>query len=100
MKRKLPTVPFDPDKSIVKHRFGNVKRSHIVAEGVPLAKLIKRELNDEPEIVMLSKTRTLAAEKFRRLKTTLVNEQDGGPQVIVVTSTAPSEGAPLEMTMT
>lgn len=63
--------------------------------GVPLAKLIKRQLNDEPEIVMLSKSRSLAAEQFRRLKTVLANEKGGGPQIIVVTSTAPSEGKSL-----
>jgi len=66
-----------------------------ITAGVPLTKLIKRELTDDPEIVMLSRSRSLAAEKFRRLKTTLANEEDGGPQVIVVTSTAPSEGKSL-----
>jgi receptor protein-tyrosine kinase/non-specific protein-tyrosine kinase len=69
-----------------------------LTDGVPLAKLIKRELNDKPEIVMLSKSRSLAAEKFRRLKTTLANEEGGGPQVIIVTSTAPSEGKSLVAT--
>jgi len=66
--------------------------------GVPLTKLIKRELVDAPEIVMLGKNRSLAAEKFRRLKTTLANSQDGGPQVIVLTSTGPSEGKSLVST--
>ena len=60
--------------------------------GVPLTKLIKRELVDAPDIVMLGKSRSLAAEKFQRLKTTLANDEGGGPQVIVVTSTGPSEG--------
>jgi capsular exopolysaccharide synthesis family protein len=60
--------------------------------GVPLAKLIKRKLNDAPEIVMLSKPRSVGAEKFRRLKTVLTNESIGNPQVIVLTSGGPNEG--------
>jgi len=68
------------------------KPAEKLTAGVPLTQLIKRRLNDEPEIVMLSKSRSPAAEKFRRLKTVLANEEGGGPQVIVVTSAAPSEG--------
>ena len=63
--------------------------------GVPLTKLIQRELIDQPAVVMLSNSRSLAAEKFRRLKTMLVNEEGGGPQILVVTSTAPAEGKSL-----
>ena len=63
--------------------------------GVPLTKLIQRELSDRAEIVMISRTRSLAAEKFRRLKTMLVNEKGGGPQVIVITSSSPAEGKSL-----
>lgn len=73
----------------------NDKPSEKLTAGVPLVKLIKRELLEEPEIVMLSRGRSLAAEKFRRLKTILANEEGGGPQVIVVTSTGPSEGKSL-----
>jgi len=62
-----------------------------VVEGVPLAKLIKRAIKPEPEIVMLTARRSIHAEKFRRLKTTLVHMQPQ-PHVIVVTSGAPSEG--------
>ncbi len=60
--------------------------------GVPLAKLIKRRLSDDPELMMLNQARSVGAEKFRRLKTILLNEADPVPQIIVVTSAAPSEG--------
>lgn len=63
-----------------------------LAAGIPLAKVIKRELVAPPEIVMLSHQRSLGAEKFRRLRTTLDNEEHGCPQVIVVTSPGPAEG--------
>lgn len=63
-----------------------------VTEGVPLVKLIKRKLAAEPEIVMLSEPRSVAAEKIRRLKTILANAENGGPQVLVVTSAGPEEG--------
>lgn len=64
-------------------------------EGVPLVKLIKRKIVAEPELVMLSKLRSVAAEKFRRLKTVLANAENGGPQVIVITSAGPEEGKSL-----
>jgi receptor protein-tyrosine kinase/non-specific protein-tyrosine kinase len=60
--------------------------------GVPLPKLIKRRLTSNPELVMLADHRSVTAERFRRLKTMLQHGADGGPQVIVVTSAAPSEG--------
>ena len=65
-----------------------------VAEGVPLAKLIKRKLLPRPELVMLSEKRSVWAERFHRLRTVLVNseQQDEPTQVIVVTSAAPEEG--------
>jgi capsular exopolysaccharide synthesis family protein len=66
--------------------------------GVPLARLIKRRMRDAPEIVMLSQARSVSAEKFRRLKTVLSNDPQGGPQVIVVTSPAPAEGKTLVST--
>lgn len=60
--------------------------------GVPLVELIKRKLRVGPEIVMVSQPRSMAAERFRRLKTVLVNEEGGGPGVLVVTSAGPGEG--------
>jgi capsular exopolysaccharide synthesis family protein len=66
--------------------------------GVPLAKLIKRKLLNVPDIVMLNQSRSMAAEKFRRLKTILSNDPEDGPQIIVVTSAAPAEGKTLVST--
>ena len=60
--------------------------------GVPLTQLIKRKLVNAHEIVMLSRPRSLAAEKLRRLKTMLVNDKSAPNQVILVTSPSPSEG--------
>ena len=60
--------------------------------GVPLAKLIRRKLATDPELVMLTDSRSLAAEKFRRLRTILEKQGEGSPQAIVVTSSIPSEG--------
>jgi capsular exopolysaccharide synthesis family protein len=67
-------------------------RPNKFTEGVPLVKLIKRRFVDDPEIVMLSKVRSVAAEKFRRLKTMLANAENGGPQILVITSAGPEEG--------
>jgi capsular exopolysaccharide synthesis family protein len=66
-----------------------------VTEGVPLVKLIKRKLATDPELVMLSEPRSVAAEKIRRLKTILANAENGGPQVLVITSAGPEEGKSL-----
>jgi capsular exopolysaccharide synthesis family protein len=63
-----------------------------VTVGVPLAKLIKRKIIESPEVVMLARTRSVGAERFRRLKTILVNQYRDEAQVIVVTSGAPEEG--------
>lgn len=63
-----------------------------VAVGVPLAKLIKRKLVESPDIVMLGHVRSLGAERFRRLKTILVNRYQESAQVLVVTSAIPGEG--------
>ncbi|HKQ61388.1 MAG TPA: CpsD/CapB family tyrosine-protein kinase [Candidatus Polarisedimenticolaceae bacterium] len=63
-----------------------------VTVGVPLAKLIKRKLVESPDIVMLGPTRSLGAERFRRLKTILVNRFPDSAQVLVVTSAIPGEG--------
>jgi len=66
--------------------------------GVPLAKLIKRKLTKAPDLVMLSQARSISAEKFRRLKTLLMNDPEDGPQVMVVSSAAPAEGKTLVST--
>jgi capsular exopolysaccharide synthesis family protein len=63
-----------------------------VTAGVPLARLIKRKLTRSSDVVLLEKPRSVAAERFRRLRTLLANMPDGGPQVIVVTSAGPDEG--------
>jgi capsular exopolysaccharide synthesis family protein len=68
--------------------------SEMITAGVPLAKLIKRKVAETPELVMLSRVRSMAAEKFRRLKTVLYNDPKG-PQVLVVTSAGPGEGKSL-----
>lgn len=60
--------------------------------GVPLPKLIKRRLIDAPEIVLLSRPRSLGAERFRRLRSQLRGGSEEGPQILVVTSASPSEG--------
>jgi capsular exopolysaccharide synthesis family protein len=66
-----------------------------ITAGVPLVKLIKRKIVKAPEVVMLNQAHSLAAERFRRLKTTLLNEQGDSIQVIVVTSSGPGEGKSL-----
>jgi capsular exopolysaccharide synthesis family protein len=66
--------------------------------GVPLAKVITRKLSGIPEIVMVSMPRSAAAERFRRLKTSLINQSEGTPQVIVVTSPGQGEGKSLVAT--
>ena len=62
-----------------------------VAQGVPLSQLIKRELVPAPEVVMFSDPQSIHAERFRRLKTTLVHQGDE-VNVVVVSSGAPGEG--------
>ncbi len=66
-----------------------------VAAGVPLGKIFPRELVITPEIVMVEAPRSAAAERFRRLKTLLVNDATEEPNVIVVTSALPAEGKSL-----
>ena len=60
--------------------------------GVPLARVIPRELEHGEEAVMLSAPRSLAAERFRRLSSVLEGDGKGQEQVIVVTSGIPAEG--------
>ena len=66
-----------------------------LTSGVPLVKLIKRKLINSPELVMLGAKHSVAAERFRRLKARLVNEQDESLGIIVITSAAPGEGKSL-----
>ena len=61
-------------------------------EGVPLARLIKRELRKSPEIVMTEGPRTPAAERFRRLRSLIHHDHQESPQVILITSALPGEG--------
>src|SRR5580765_2400192 len=66
-----------------------------VAAGIPLGKLIPRELTITPEVIMVNSPRSPGAERFRRLKTILLHDPQDEPQVIVVTSALPSEGKSL-----
>lgn len=75
----------------VPDRFERPQNSGKIVSGVPLARIIKRRLVERPEIVMLGRS-SIHAERFRRLKTSLATLPEGAPQVIVVTSGAPSEG--------
>jgi capsular exopolysaccharide synthesis family protein len=60
--------------------------------GVPLGQVVPRTLAVSPAVVMLDQSRSIAAEKFWRLKVRLVNEYKDALRVIVVTSPAPREG--------
>jgi protein-tyrosine kinase len=66
-----------------------------IAAGIPLGKLIPRELCITSEVVMVSAPRSAAAERFRRLKTVLIHDPQQEPQVIIVTSALPGEGKSL-----
>jgi len=95
MKRRSP-IKFRLGKEAASGNVGAVRspvdRSSPIAQGVPLARLIKRELVPAPELVMLSQPRSIHAERFRRLKTTLAHLQEAELRVIVVSSGAPEEG--------
>ena len=67
-------------------------KQRVMAEGVPLALLYKRELKLSPGLVMLSQPRSVHAERIRRLKTTLAHQYGDDLKVIVVTSSVPGEG--------
>jgi capsular exopolysaccharide synthesis family protein len=54
--------------------------------------LVEREFVSTPELAMIHEPRSIGAEKFRRLKTSLVYQTSRPIQVVVVTSGAPSEG--------
>jgi capsular exopolysaccharide synthesis family protein len=66
-----------------------------LAVGVPLSRIIPRQLVDSPEVVMRSAARSIAAERFRRLKTLVEHNENGPNHVIVVTSATPGEGKSL-----
>lgn len=66
--------------------------SELRAVGVPLARIVSRELVDSREILFRGTAVSPAAERFRRLKAILSREPSGGPQVIVVTSAIPGDG--------
>jgi capsular exopolysaccharide synthesis family protein len=70
---------------------GSVPEGAKLTAGVPLPKLIKRKMLESPELVLLGQPRSVAAERFRRLKTILLHAEPP-PQVVVVTSAAPNEG--------
>lgn len=71
---------------------GDPPAGEVVAQGVPLPKLIKRRLEPRPELVMISQPRSIYAERFRRLKTTLVSLGGEDLRVLIVTSGVPNEG--------
>ena len=70
-------------------------RSEDFAVGVPLAQVVPRTLEVSPTVVMLDQPRSVPAEKFRRLKTRLLNDYKDTLQLLVVTSPAPREGKSL-----
>jgi capsular exopolysaccharide synthesis family protein len=61
-----------------------------LAAGVPLGQVVPRKIEPAPELVMLADPRSVAAERFRRLKTVMDHKE--APQVIVVCSAIPGEG--------
>ncbi len=67
------------------------KKEDLVA-GVPLSRVIPRKLSEAGDVVMLSQPHSVAAEKFRRLKTQLARDGENESQVILITSAAPEEG--------
>ena len=87
--RGVPGMGRDSDSSATGNNGAKKKK---MTAGVPLAKLIKRKLANVPEIVLLNKPRSVAAERFRRLRTVLANLADGSPSVIVVTSAGSNDG--------
>jgi len=70
---------------------GPIKREPL-AEGVPLSHMKPNKLATSAELVMLSQPRSVHAERFRRLTTTLVHRHSGSAQVIAITSGLPGEG--------
>ncbi len=63
-----------------------------LAEGVPLGQFYRRELRPSPQLAMLSQPQSAIAERFRRLRTTLMSRYAESSSVLVVTSSVPGEG--------
>lgn len=63
--------------------------------GVPLGRIVPRRLVPPPGLVLLEKERSVAAERFRRLKAILAHDRGSAPQVVVVTSANAGEGKSL-----
>jgi capsular exopolysaccharide synthesis family protein len=68
----------------------DVNKLDRLAVGVPLGQVVPRRVDPVAEMVMLADPRSVAAERFRRLKTIL--DQKEAPQVVVVCSAIPGEG--------
>lgn len=66
-------------------------RDDSVASGVPLSMIIKREFVESESLPALTNRRSMATERFRRLRTSLINQYPD-VRVIVVTSASPGEG--------
>ena len=60
--------------------------------GAPRGELVPRSIKETPDVVMLTQRSSVAAERFRRLKTRLVNESKNDERVLSITSAAPDEG--------
>jgi len=91
MKMKMP-IPA-PEAGAASQQ--NPKAQEKFSVGVPLARIVPRELKLTPELALVNEPRSAAAEHFRRLKTLLLHRDEGAPQVILVTSATPSEGKSL-----
>jgi len=63
-----------------------------LGEAMPLTQISKSKLATSPDLVMLSQPRSVHAERFRRLTTTLVHRHGSSAQVIGITSGLPGEG--------
>ena len=86
-----PDQRFD-DPLRTKVRRLDLRDDEPVAVGVPLPKMIKRRLKPCPELTVLHEARSVAAERFRQLRTVIARQSTGAQQVIVVTSGIPGDG--------
>jgi capsular exopolysaccharide synthesis family protein len=88
-----PRVSTRPEKETAPDRDRRIPEDgEPAAEDAPLNRIDKQDLADAPELVMLSQPRSIHAERFRRLTTTIVHRHGGSAQVIGVTSGLPGEG--------
>jgi len=92
--RRRKVARMDPERRGMKKGSKRPKTSEDgpLTAGVPLAKIVARELIDAPDLVMLHSAKSIAAESFRRLKSRIANDERSSNQVMLVTSAAPSEG--------